>query len=142
MRIIRTERGEGKTTALIKQAHRENKYILCHGKGVARYIYEKSKDMGLTIPFPIAVSDLLNGSLRDCISSVLIDEIDYVLPQLLRGIQVDAITTSSPIDTLKQDDTIKIKLQAEIENFDKVKQQINELQDGLNSLRVDTTIGD
>ena len=132
MKIIRTERGKGKTTALIKQASRDQSYILCVNKPMARYVYEKARDMGLNIPFPITVADL---PLHGHENPILIDEIDYILPQLI-GVKVDTVTTSAPIDTLGQKDDIKIELKLEIENIDEVKQQIVKLQKELNNLKV------
>ena len=97
MKIIRTERGKGKTTELIKQSARDWSYILCMNKRNADYIFDMAREMGLDIPFPITPSDL---PLRGFKGSVLIDEIDYILPMLI-GTEVDAITTSAPIYTLE-----------------------------------------
>ena len=135
MKIIRAERGEGKTTELIKQSARDGSYILCMNKANAHHIYEMSREMGFNIPFPITTSDL---PLRGYESSVLIDEIDYVLPGLI-GTRVDVITTSAPIDTL-DDKNITLKIKAEIDNFDDVKQKIKELQDELSSLKISINI--
>lgn len=96
MKIIRTERGKGKTTELIKQSARHGSYILCMNKRNAHYVYDMAREMGFNIPFPITPSDL---PLRGFKGSVLIDEFDYILPILI-GTEVDAITTSAPIYTL------------------------------------------
>ncbi|NMB10552.1 MAG: hypothetical protein GX982_07670 [Tissierellia bacterium] len=109
MKIIRTDRGGGKTTALIKQAARDKSYILCHSKSAARYIYDTALGMGLNIPYPITVDDI---PLRGYKGDILIDEIDYILPQLL-GAQVNTITTSASIDTLDNNKSeIKINSKA------------------------------
>ena len=135
MKIIRTERGEGKTTELIKQSARDWSYILCMNKGNADYIYDMAREMGFDIPFPITPSDL---PLRGFKGSVLIDEIDYILP-ILTGTQVDTITTSAPIDTLDDKNTAP-KIKAEIDNFYDVKQKIKELQDELDNLKISIII--
>lgn len=135
MKIIRTDRGRGKTTELIKQSARDRSYILCMNKENARYIYDMAREMNLNIPYPITTADL---PLRGFKGSVLIDEIDYILPRLI-GTQVDVITTSAPIDTL-DDKNITLKIKAEIDNFDDVKQKIKELQDELDSLKISISI--
>ena len=135
MKIIRTDRGRGKTTELIKQSARDRSYILCMNKENARYIYDMAREMNLNIPHPITTADL---PLRGFKGSVLIDEIDYILPRLI-GTQVDVITTSAPIDTL-DDKNITLKIKAEIDNFDDVKQKIKELQDELDSLKISISI--
>ena len=103
MKIIRTERGKGKTTELIKQSARDWSYILCMNKVNAHHVFDMAREMGLDIPFPITPSDL---PLRGLTCSVLIDEIDYILPTLI-GAKVDTITTSSPIDTLDDKNTTR-----------------------------------
>ena len=120
MKIIRTERGKGKTTELIKQSARDWSYILCMNKVNAHHIFDMAREMGLDIPFPITPSDL---PLRGFKGSVLVDEIDYILPTLI-GTQVDAITTSAPIDTLNDKNTT-LKIKIEIDNLDDAKRKIS-----------------
>lgn len=126
MRIIRTERGKGKTAELIKQSARDWSYILCMNKRNAHYIHDMAREMGFDIPYPITPADL---PLRGFKGSVLIDEIDYILPTLV-GTQVDTITTSAPIDTLGYKSTTP-KIKAEIDSFDDVKQKIKEEKESI-----------
>ena len=124
MKIIRTDRGGGKTTALIKQAARDKSYILCHSKSAARYIYDTALGMGLNIPYPITVDDI---PLREHRGDILIDEIDYILPQLL-GAQVNTITTSASIDTLGNNRSeIKINLIVKLDGVEEIKEKIMDL---------------
>ncbi|HSH51996.1 MAG TPA: hypothetical protein VK982_09780, partial [Bacteroidales bacterium] len=67
------------------------------------------------------------------------DEIDYILPRLI-GTQVDVITTSAPIDTLEEKNVVSVGLKLEIENIKEVKQQIAELQEELNNLKVNVCL--
>ena len=135
MKIIRTDRGRGKTTELIKQSAKDGSYILCMNKGNARHIYDMAKKMNFNIPYPITVADL---PLRGFKGSVLIDEVDYILPRLI-GAEVDIITTSAPIDTL-DDKSITLKFKVEIDNFDDVIQKVKELQDELDNLKISVNI--
>ena len=124
MKIIRTDRGKGKTTALIKQAARDKSYILCHSRSAARYIYDTALSMGLNIPYPITVDDI---PLRGHRGDILIDEIDYILPQLL-GAQVSTITTSASIDTLSDNRSeIKINLIVKLDGVEEIKEKIMDL---------------
>lgn len=85
MKILRLDRGEGKTNELIKQSSKEWKYILCLDKARANLIIRIAKEMGLDIPFPIMVKDLpIRG--RD-IKEILIDDFEDVL-QVLVGANV------------------------------------------------------
>lgn len=124
MKIIRADRGKGKTIALIKQAARDKSYILCHSRSAARYIYDTALSMGLNIPYPITVDDI---PLRGYRGDILIDEIDYILPQLL-GAQVNTITTSASIDTLDNNRSeIKINLIVKLDDVEEIKEKIMDL---------------
>ena len=124
MKIIRADRGKGKTIALIKQAARDKSYILCHSRSAAKYIYDTALSMGLNIPYPITVDDI---PLRGYRGDILIDEIDYILPQLL-GAQVNTITTSASIDTLDNNRSeIKINLIVKLDGVEEIKEKIMDL---------------
>ena len=58
MKVICKGRGQGKTYDMIKLASDNNGYILCSTFQQAQRIYDLSKDMGLSIHFPITYSDL------------------------------------------------------------------------------------
>ena len=58
MKLIYTGRRQGKTYDMIKIASENKGYILCKTLQQAQHIYDLSKDMGLSIHFPITYSDL------------------------------------------------------------------------------------
>ena len=58
MKFISKGRRQGKTYDMIKLASENNGYILCRTFHQAQYIYDLSKDMGLSIHFPITYSEL------------------------------------------------------------------------------------
>ena len=96
MKIIRADRGKGKTTELVKISNREWKYIVCRDKQRVDVIVETANKLGLDIPFPITVRELpINQG--SYIKSVLIDDIEDVIPYFI-GRSVDYITTSSEIE--------------------------------------------
>ena len=72
MKVIYKGRGQGKTYDMVKLASENKGYILCRTVQQAQHIYELSKDMGLSIHFPITYSELpLTKGQR--IDSILID---------------------------------------------------------------------
>ena len=58
MKLIYKGRRQGKTYDMIKIASENKGYILCRTLQQAQRIYDLSKDMGLSIHFPITYSDL------------------------------------------------------------------------------------
>lgn len=98
MKIIRANRGEGKTTELIKKSNKDWKYIVCTDITRVTHIAAMANKMGLDIPFPLTVKELpLKQGQR--IDSVLIDDIEDVLPLLINR-SVDYITTSCDIEKI------------------------------------------
>ena len=67
MKVICKGRGQGKTYDMIKLASENKGYILCSTVRQAQLIYDLSKNMGLSIHFPITYSDfpLKKGQMND-----------------------------------------------------------------------------
>lgn len=99
MKIIRADRGAGKTTELVKMSNRDWKYIVCKDTQRVDVITETANRLGLDIPYPITIKELpiSRGSF---IKSVLIDDIEDVL-HLFIGRPVDCITTSCEVVSLE-----------------------------------------
>lgn len=90
MKVIYKGRGQGKTYDMIKLASENKGYILCSTIQQAQYIYELSKDMGLSIHFPITYSEVpLTKGQR--IDSVLIDNAEDFI-EMAVGKKVSAIS--------------------------------------------------
>lgn len=99
MKIIKTNRGQGKTTELIKISNREWKYIVCLDRDRVGNIVNMANKMGLDIPFPLTVRELpLKYGQR--IDSVLIDDVEDVLQSLINR-KVDYVTTSCKIEEME-----------------------------------------
>lgn len=103
MKIIRADRGQGKTTELIKKSNREWKYIVCSDRKRVNNIVDMAEKMELEIPFPLTVREL-PVSHGTFIQSVLIDDIEDILLHLI-GVRVDYVTTSCEIVSLKGGNT-------------------------------------
>ena len=67
MKVIYKGRRQGKTYDMIKLASENKGYILCSTLQQAQHIYDLSKDMGLSIHFPITHADLplTKGQMND-----------------------------------------------------------------------------
>ena len=67
MKFISKGRRQGKTYDMIKLASENKGYILCSTVQQAQHIYDLSKDMGLSIHFPITYSELplTKGQMND-----------------------------------------------------------------------------
>ena len=90
MKVIYKGRGQGKTYDMIKLASENKGYILCSTFQQAQYIYELSKDMGLSIHFPITYSEMpLTKGQR--IDSILIDNAEDFI-EMAVGKKVSAIS--------------------------------------------------
>ena len=90
MIVIHKGRGQGKTYDMIKIASESKGYILCSTVQQAQYIYDLSKDMGLSIHFPITYSDLpLTKGQR--IDNILIDNAETFIEKSV-GKKVSAIS--------------------------------------------------
>lgn len=94
MNIIRLDRGEGKTTMLIKESARLNAPIICMNTFQREYILEVAKKNNLNIPTPLRVGDDLRG--YDLKNGILIDDVECVLEKIL-GVKIQTVTTSSEI---------------------------------------------
>lgn len=97
MKIIRGDRGSGKTTELIKKSHDEWKYIICRDRQRVEFIESYARELNIEIPFPIEVRELPLRS--NFIKSVLIDDIEDVLEYIIKK-PIDYITTSCEIENL------------------------------------------
>lgn len=100
VKIIRADRGQGKTTELIKMSNKEWKYIVCTDITRVTNIVAIANRLGLDIPFPITVREL-PLSQGTFIESVLIDDIEDVI-QYLIGKKVDYVTTSCEVVELRR----------------------------------------
>ena len=98
VKIIRADRGQGKTTKLVKMSNKEWKYIVCKDTQRVDVIVKIANKLGLDIPYPITIREL-PISQGSYIKSVLIDDIEDVLPYII-GRRIDYATTSCEIEKL------------------------------------------
>ena len=60
MQVTIGERQSGKTTKLIKRSAAEGSYILAVNKHQASAIFKQASEMGVKIPFPVTINEVLN----------------------------------------------------------------------------------
>lgn len=93
MEICNLERGKGKTTYLAYRSHITQYPVVCADYTGVGAVKDIATRIGLTIPEPMTVQELLKD--RSLVSSkkFLIDEAPMVLQRLL-GVNIDTITLS------------------------------------------------
>ena len=92
MEKIILERGEGKTTELIKKSAEAGHYIVCFSIDEASRISAEARSMDLEIPLPITYREFIEGrySSRN-IKGFLIDNADLLI-EFISQVPVTAIT--------------------------------------------------
>ena len=93
MKIIRMDRGKGKTTELIKLSAKTGIPIVCATVQQVDTILAKAERMGLAIVQPIPVNKLKDYE----VSKVYVDDMEYVLSTLLKS-KVEIATVSCDIE--------------------------------------------
>jgi hypothetical protein len=95
MKVIHKPRQAGKTTALIKLASQEGGYIVCHSHNEAYRISKTAEELGKQILFPITYDEYITGSFcGKNIKAFYIDNVDFLLSMIARGVQVNAISVN------------------------------------------------
>lgn len=99
MKVITGGRRAGKTTKLIKLAAEDFAYIVCCSKEECQRIFEQAKEMGLYIPFPITIQDLLEKRYYgEGVRRIAVDNIGFVFSQIAPDLQTIAITVDGNED--------------------------------------------
>lgn len=97
MKILRMDRGNGKTLHLIKLSTILDSPIICATEQSKKYILDKAREMALEIPEPIVVNRInFDLVIRGRKENLLIDDLDEVLKSLF-GNNVIVATTSASI---------------------------------------------
>lgn len=97
MKILKMDRGAGKTFYLIRLSAVLDSPILCATEQSKKYILDKAREMALEIPEPIVVNRInFDLIMRGRKENLLIDDLDEVLKSLF-GNNVIVATTSASI---------------------------------------------
>lgn len=99
MKILRMDRGSGKTFHLIKLSAILDSPIICATEQSKKYILNKAREMWLEIPEPIVVNRnnfeiVMKGRNKD----LLIDDLELVLKGLFGSDVVVATTSESVLE--------------------------------------------
>ena len=83
MNILFGERRSGRTTELIKQAVKENAYILVYDRARAHFVRKLATELGYPeLLFPITFQELMNSRNTGFVKKLLIDDADDILESL------------------------------------------------------------
>ena len=93
MKIVRMERGKGKTTDLIRLSAKTGVPIVCATVAQSDIILAKAEKMGLVIAHPIPANKIKEYE----VSKVYVDDMEYVLSTLLQS-TVEVATVSCDIE--------------------------------------------
>ena len=93
-KLIFGDRQSGKTTELIKESARTGAYIVVSCKNEARNVFRLSKELGLNIPYPLTVSEMIYESPSSYVfqKGILIDNLERILCYLFDYITIHAAT--------------------------------------------------
>ena len=92
MKIIVRPRQGGKTTELVKMAHKHNGYIVCLNHLEVARVFEESQHMECKINFPITFHEFLNHEYNDKgVKKFYIDNVEMLIQQLT-NVPIEAIT--------------------------------------------------
>lgn len=92
MKIIYKDRGEGKTTDLIKLSFERGGYIVCKNIDEASNILFMANELGYNIPLPITYNEFINKR-HGIIKEFYIDNVENLLSYLTKS-PIHAITLS------------------------------------------------
>nr|DAJ41482.1 MAG TPA: Cobinamide kinase / cobinamide phosphate guanyltransferase [Caudoviricetes sp.] len=99
MKILRMDRGSGKTFHLIKLSAILDSPIICATEQSKKYILDKAKEMALEIPEPIVVNRInFDLVMRGRKENLLIDDLELVLKGLFGSDVVVATTSESVLE--------------------------------------------
>jgi hypothetical protein len=95
VKIIATKKGQGKTTQLIKIAHKSGSYIICESRDEAARVFQEAVKLGMDIRFPLTFSEFHEGRFdrRGC-PSFIIDNADLLLQRMARSVPLIAISVT------------------------------------------------
>lgn len=93
-KLILGDRQSGKTTELIKESARTGAYIVVSCRKEAHNVFGSAKELGLNIPFPLTVAEVIYESPSSYIfqKGILIDNLERILCRLFNYITINAAT--------------------------------------------------
>lgn len=117
MKIINLGRGQGKTTRLLYASEFNDTPILCSTFKQKDELVDKAHKLGLKIPEPIVVSELMTSRIQSSHAvnkDLLVDEAPMVLQALLRQFgmygEIKAITLTEKDEYEQNDESYKKEL--------------------------------
>lgn len=128
MKVYDIERGVGKTSYMVHLSNLLGYPILCANNAHVDAVISRAKEFNLSIPMPINAASTRGLNLaNEKYDSVLIDELELVLRELFKKLNVDfkiraATYSSNPYDSSRVDEYLKS--QSEVSAYAKIKELI------------------
>lgn len=93
-KLIFGDRHSGKTTELIKESAITGAYIVVSCRNEAHNVFRSANELGLNIPFPLTVADVMSEPTSSYIfqKGILIDDLERILCRLFNYITIHAAT--------------------------------------------------
>lgn len=93
MKLVNRDRGLGKTTEAVKQAHRTGAYIIVKDRRRALYCMQIAEELHLNIRFPVTFEEFLHSRMRGShVRNIVIDDADDFFLSLFRGFRIEMVT--------------------------------------------------
>jgi hypothetical protein len=96
MKMIFGERQAGKTEQLIRMAAEDNDiYLVVSSNYEASRVFQRAKEMGLDIRFPMSYDEFLDGRTsygKGMKYKVMIDNLDLLIKHISKGIPVEGFS--------------------------------------------------
>lgn len=93
-KLIFGDRHSGKTTELIKESAITGAYIVVSCRNEAHNVFRSANELGLNIPFPLTVADVMSEPTSSYIfqKGILIDNLEEIISYLFNYITINAAT--------------------------------------------------
>lgn len=91
-KLIFGDRGSGKTTELIEESAKTGAYIVVPTRIRARNVFRSAKELGLNIPYPLIIVDVIHVPPSSDIfqKGILIDNLEEIVCHLFNYITIHA----------------------------------------------------
>jgi hypothetical protein len=131
MKITIGPRHSGKTTRMIMESAKTGSYILVATKCQADCVYKQTKEMGINIPYPVTISEVITGRkyfdnkyMKE--HGVLVDEAQSVLHIALCDIPIRGMTLNNDgnIDILEHGATHTLNA-ANLKEYSDLRERYN-----------------
>ena len=96
MRVIHKNQNSGKTDTIIREAEKNQSYVVCQSRRHVEHVAERARELGVSIALPITFHEFLKGQFSSHRGagqiSFVVDDLDILLAEISRGVPIKAIS--------------------------------------------------